>query len=235
MNNFNFKEEMEYGKKHVNIINNYDNNKYDFRECIAECFNININKLDEIHNLGYKYNVFEEFGPDTQTWYHQTFYKYLKSESGIKMKNIYNNLIKEVILPYLGLKEALVQQFPSFRIQLPNNVAVAKAHTDSSLGHPYGEINFTYSITDMFDTNTIYIEKTTGKKDFIPMEINANNNISFNANQNVHFNKLNKTNKTRMSMDYRILPLNYIPKQETYSHSTKTKFVDGDYYKLFKI
>ena len=85
------------------------------------------------------------------------------------MKNIYNNLIKEVILPYLGLKEALVQQFPSFRIQLPNNVAVAKAHTDSSLGHPYGEINFTYSITDMFDTNTIYIEKTTGKKDFIPI------------------------------------------------------------------
>ena len=232
MNDFNFKEEMEYGKKHVNIINNYNNNKYDFRECIAECFNININELDEIHNLGYTYNVFEEFGPDTQTWYHQTFYKYLKSESGIKMKNIYNNLIKEVILPYLGLKEALVQQFPSFRIQLPDNVAVAKVHTDSSLGHPYGEINFTYSITDMFDTNTIYIEKTTGKKDFIPMEIKANNNISFNANQNLHYNKLNKTNNTRMSMDYRILPLNYKPKEETSSHSTNTKIIDGAYYKL---
>ena len=67
------------------------------------------------------------------------------------------------------------------------------------------------------------------------MEIKANNNISFNANQNLHYNKLNKTNNTRMSMDYRILPLNYKPKEETSSHSTNTKFVDGAYYRLIKI
>ena len=28
-------------------------------------------------------------------------------------------------------------------------------HTDSSLGHPIGEINFTYAFTDMFDTNNM--------------------------------------------------------------------------------
>ena len=50
------------------------------------------NKLNEIHNLGYKYEVFKEFGPDTQTWYHSTFYKYLKSEKGEKMQKIYDNL-----------------------------------------------------------------------------------------------------------------------------------------------
>lgn len=232
---FNFEKEMIYGEKHVNIIENYDKNKYDFRNSIAECFNIDPSTLNEIHNLGYKYEVFKEFGPDTQTWYHSTFYKYLKGENGEKIQEIYDNLIKEVILPYLGLKEALVQKFPSFRIQLPNNIAVAKVHTDNSLGHPYGEVNFTYSITDMFDTNTIFIEKTTGEKDFIPMPMKANNNISFNANQNLHYNELNKTGKTRMSMDYRILPMNYIPKKETSSHSTNTKFVDGEYYKYIKI
>lgn len=238
-NNFNFEEEMVYNKKHVNIVNNYDKSKYDFRMYIKECFNVEIDKLDQLHelgiSLGYNYDVHKEFGPDTQTWYHETFYKYIKSDKGKNIKNMYDNLIKDVILPYLNLKEALVQKFPSFRIQLPNNVAVAKCHCDSELGHPYGEINFTYSITDMFDTNTIYIEKTTGSKDFIQMPLQANNNISFNANQNLHYNEINITGKTRLSMDYRILPINYIPKQETSSHSTNTKFIDGEYYKYVKI
>ena len=49
------------------------------------------------------------------------------------------------------------QKFPSFRVQLPGNIAVAKPHTDHSLGHPIGEINFTYTFTDMYDTNSIFI------------------------------------------------------------------------------
>ena len=42
------------------------------------------------------------------------------------MQEMYDMLIKEVILPYLGLKSALVQKFPLFRVQLPGNIAVAK-------------------------------------------------------------------------------------------------------------
>lgn len=232
---FDFEKEMIYNNKHIKIIENYNKDKYDFRKYISECFDINIRKLDEIHNLGFVYDVFQEFGPDTKTWYHEKFYKYLKSEKGENMQNMYDNLIKDVILPYLKLNEALVQKFPSFRIQLPDNVAVAKCHNDHSLGHPYGEINFIYSITDMFDTNTIYIEKTTGKKDFIKMTLNSNNNISFNGNQNLHYNKINETGKTRMSMDYRILPMNYIPEHETSSHSTDTKFINGCYYKYMRM
>ncbi len=232
MEKFNFNEEMKLGKKHVNIINNYDKNKYDFRPFVKECFQYE--NLNEIHKLGNEYQVFDEFGPDTQTWYHKKFYKYLK-ENGTNMQNTYDELIKDVILPYLNLSEALVQQFPSFRIQLPNNVAVAKKHTDNSLGHPYGEINFTYTITDMFDTNSIFIESFPKSNEFVKISASANNNISFNANQCIHYNELNITGKTRMSMDYRILPIEFIPNQETFSHSTKTKFVNGEYYKYFKI
>jgi len=35
---FNFENEMIHGKKHVNIIENYDKEKYDFRTNIAKCF-----------------------------------------------------------------------------------------------------------------------------------------------------------------------------------------------------
>ena len=47
--------------------------------------------------------------------------------------------------------------------------------------------------------------------------------------------EINDTGKSRMSMDYRILPLEYAPKEDVYSHSTNQKFVDGGYYKLVKI
>jgi len=233
MDTFNFESEMRIGNKHINTLDSYDKLQTDFRPFIRECFNYE--KLDELHNLGYSYDVFKEFGPDTRTWYHDKFYSYLKSEKGEMMQEMYDNLIKNVIMPYLNLKEALVQKFPSFRIQLPDNIAVAMIHCDSDLGHPYGEINFTYAVTDMFGTNTIFIESEKNSDKYIPIIAKANDNISFNGNQCNHYNELNKTGKTRISMDYRILPMQYIPKEESFSHSTNTKFIDGQYYKYIKV
>jgi hypothetical protein len=87
----------------------------------------------------------------------------------------------------------------------------------------------------MYDTNTIYIEDMPRTKNFLPMNMKENNNICFNANLCMHYNEINETGKSRMSMDYRILPLKYTPKVDFFSHSTKQKFVDGGYYKLMKI
>jgi hypothetical protein len=230
---FDFSKELVYGKKHLKILEGYDKEKYDFRKFARDCFNVD--KLDEVHENNPEYDVFQEFGPDVNTWYHDTFYNYYRSENGPKMQVLYDNMITDVVLPYLGLTEAYVQKFPSFRVQLPNNLAVAKMHTDNSLGHPRGEINLMYAFTDMYDTNTVLIEKMPRSKEFARMEMVANNTISFNGNLCMHYNELNTTGKTRMSMDYRILPVNYYPKEESFSHSTKTKFVDGGYYKFIKL
>ena len=231
INYFDFSKEMVLGKKHVNKIN-YNNELYDFRPFAKECFNIE--KLNDVHINNQKYDIFTEFKKDVQTWYHKKFYEYLDSDKGLKMKEMYNKLIKEVILPYLDLDEALVQKFPSFRVQLPNNVAVAKIHTDNSLGHPKGEINFTYTFTEMKDTTAILIEKMPELNEFTKIEADENNIVSFNANLCKHYNEINDTGKTRMSMDFRILPLNYIPKEDVFSHTSNKKFVDGGYYILFK-
>ena len=138
------------------------------------------------------------------------------------------------IKPYLDIDEALVQKFPSFRVQLPYNVAVAKIHTDNSLGHPFGEINFTYTFTEMKDTTSILIEKMPTFNEFTKIEADENSIVSFNANLCRHYNEVNKTGKTRMSMDFRILPLNYKPQDDGFSHTSNKKFVDGGYYKLLK-
>ena len=231
MSNFNFAEEMVLGKKHVNIVK-YDNNSYDFRPFARECFDIE--DLCKVHFNNPKYDKFVEFKTDVQTWYHKTFYTYLDSEKGKAMQALYDKLIVDVILPYLGINEALVQKFPSFRVQLPDNVAVAKIHTDNSLGHPFGEINFTYTFTEMKDTTSILIEKMPTFNEFTKIEADENSIVSFNANLCRHYNEVNKTGKTRMSMDFRILPLNYKPQDDGFSHTSNKKFVDGGYYKLFK-
>ena len=230
---FDFSQEMVYGKKHVRVLD-YDQSKYDFRPFARKCFNID--DLSMVHENNPVYKVFTKFGPDVNTWYHNTFYSFLKTDEGKKMQDLYDKMIKEVIMPYLNLKQAYVQKFPSFRVQLPDNIAVAKKHNDNSLGHPIGEVNFTYSFTDMYDTNTIWIEKMPRMEQYVPIIMAENNNCSFNANLCMHYNKFNTTKKTRMSMDYRILPLNYFNEDDdTSSHSTNKKFKDGDYYKLVKI
>lgn len=229
---FNFAEEMAWGKKHCKLLS-YMNSNYDFRPFLKECFDND--KLDEIHVNNPSYDIFTEFGPDVRTWYHKKFYSYLDSEKGLKMKELYDKLIHDVILPYLNIKEGYVQKFPSFRIHLPNNVAVSKKHTDNSLGHPIGEVNFTYVFTDMFDSNSIYIEKMPRMNEYVNMEMQENNIISFNGNLCMHYNKKNETNKSRVSMDFRVLPVEYLPKEVAYSHSAKKKFIDGDYYKYFKL
>lgn len=232
MNKFDFAEEMVIGKKH-NCLLKYNNEDYDFRKYARDCFKIQ--NLEDVHINNPKYEKFTEFKKDVQTWYHKKFYNYLDSEKGEEMKVLYDKLIKEIILPYLNLKEALVQKFPSFRVQLPENVAVAKKHNDHSLGHPIGEINFTYTFTDMKDSTSILIEKMPRINKYIKIEANENSIVSFNANLCIHYNEINTTGKTRMSMDFRVLPLEYLPEKDSSSHTSNMKFVDGGYYKLVKI
>ena len=231
MSDFDFAKEMVLGKKHVNILQ-YNNNKYDIRPFARECFNIE--NLCEVHITNPKYDKFVEFKKDVETWYHKTFYNYLDSDKGKHMQLLYDKLIVDVILPYLGINEALVQKFPSFRVQLPNNVAVAKIHTDNSLGHPIGEINFTYTFTEMRDTTSILIEKMPTMNEFMKIEADENNIVSFNANLCKHYNEVNKTGKTRMSMDFRVLPLNYKTGYDGVSHTSNKKFTNGEYYNFVK-
>jgi len=138
------------------------------------------------------------------------------------------------VLPYLNLDEALVQVYPNFRVHLPNNVAVVIEHHDSDKKHkhPIGEINFIVALTDMFDTNTIWTEKICRFRNFVPLEQKAGECTSFGGNTYSHFNKVNKTGQSRVSFDFRILPLNYYNLEtKLESVTTKQKYIEGGYYK----
>ena len=88
----------------------------------------------------------------------------------------------------------------------------------------------------MFDSNTIWIEKMPRSENYVPIIMKAGDCTSFNANLCMHYNKINKTGKTRVSMDFRILPLSYYNKTESkQSVTTNMKYVEGGYYKLLEI
>ena len=93
-----------------------------------------------------------------------------------------------------------------------NNVAVVKKHYDSDdeHRHPKGEINFIIALTDMYDSNSIWYESYPRLGDFKAMDLKAGDVLCFNGNLCEHYNKINKTGKTRVSMDFRILPSNYV-------------------------
>ena len=122
---------------------------------------------------------------------------------------------------------------------LPNNVAVVINHHDSDElhKHPTGEVNFVMALTNMFDTNTINVEKMPRLEEYVKTQnLNAGETICFNGNKCNHNNEINKTGFTRVSFDFRVLPLNYYQSNyEKTSASTNTKYIEGGYYKKMTI
>ena len=227
---FDFVKEMVYGKKHLNKLS-YDKNKYNMVKSVRNIFDC---ELNELHNYSQQeYELFTEVGKDSHTEFHKHFYNKI-DEGWDDLKDIYYNFIEEVILPYLELDEALVQETPNFRVQLPNNVAVVIKHYDSDRlhKHPIGEINFIYALTDMYDTNTVMVEKMPRLGEFIQLNLKSGECISFNGNCCEHYNNINKTGQTRVSFDFRILPLNfYNPNCNVTSVTTNKQYIEGGYYK----
>ncbi len=190
-------------------------------------------ELDRLHELLDKeYTEQFKVGADSCTNLHDTFYTKYKN-GWVEMENLYDELIRDVIAPTQN-EDFLYQKFPTIRFHVCNHVAVGDFHTDSEFNHPIGELNYVLPLTNSKDTASIWVECTKGREDYVDMDMQVGELIQFNGNQLRHGNKINLTGKTRVSMDFRILPASfYHPEQNSSSLTRKTKFVEGEYYKRF--
>ena len=108
-------------------------------------------------------------------------------------------------------------------------------HRDYDNNHQLGEINVVIALTDMHDSSAIWIESVPGLGDHHAMNLKKGEMSFFNGNTCEHGNKLNETGLTRVSMDFRILPLKfYDPEFLKASTSKKIPMVVGGYYSEFK-
>jgi hypothetical protein len=217
----------------------YDTKKYDFANLVKEALKCKV--LSEAHssfpeNVVYD-KVFDIYNDNT-TWYHKKVYD--KFNSGWpEFMNIYRNFVKEEISKHFDSR-LVYQAKPTFRVHLPENVAVGAYennddgfHRDSDpdYGHPKDEINVYLPLTDAYGTNTIWVETEHNKRYYSPMEAKYGEYYIWKGTELAHGNKLNDTNKTRISFDFRIIPKSsYNPDAYKSSMNTKKKFIIGDYY-----
>lgn len=190
----------------------YDSSKHDFQSIFKRIF-----EVTDLQNVHLAYPSLDEqltFEKDTKTHFHR---KYYDSVYYTEVIDLYNTFVRDVILPRYSDTAYAVQVDPSFRIHLPNNTALGireedtedriGIHCDADYNHQPGEINFVLPITQMFDTNTLYVESSPLIGDFHPVTLEIGEVFCFYGNKCRHFNKCNRTEKTRISLDFRIIPM----------------------------
>ncbi len=168
--------------------------------------------LDELHsNFNFNDSLLEK-GTDQSTVFHKAiyssfddpnffatdFWKNYKDLSLVVLQKLKNQT------GYFG--EWAVQRFPTIRFHFPNNISVFEFHRDSNYSHPIGEINCFYALTECFKSSALQVERNLGFEDYVPLNLKAGEYAILNTSIYKHGDILNKTNKTRISMDFRFIP-----------------------------
>ena len=207
---------------------------------------LNTNKLNEDEKQFYDTPI-QIFGKtDRKSPFVKYFYHLFDTDYTILHE--YLHFIIKYIKPLYPKEEYLViQKTPNIRFHLPgySNIGsrdvdetkeIVGLHHDGEFGHPETETNVILPITEMFDTNSIYYETTPNSN----IDYNRYNNLKLKENEVFmgyfnkcnHYNKINKTNITRVSLDFRIIPHSKFCVENKSSVSHNIKFKIGDYYML---
>ena len=155
-------------------------------------------------------------GTDQATLFHKAVYSTfdLPNFYSSKFWFYYKKLSLEIVdklknqTDYYG--EWSIQRYPTFRFHFPNNISVFEFHRDSDYEHPLGEINCFYAITECKNSSALQVEKNLGFEDYAPLNLKSGEYAIFNTSIYKHGDLINKTNKTRVSMDFRFIPDQYL-------------------------
>lgn len=185
--------------------------------------------MDEAHKY-YNYELVKSQKEDQKTNIHSLFYA--NCGKNTQFNELYIELIKNQIYPLFNEK-IVYQAVPTFRVHLPNNLAVAEYHKDRDYFHNPHEVNFFLPLTKAFDSNTIWIETYDNSNIYYPLEADYGEIIIFDGANLNHGNKTNNTNKTRISVDFRAMPLKYFEESSNISISAGVSMKIGDYYSIY--
>jgi hypothetical protein len=205
----------------------YNKEHFLFKEKLEQLFGVN-----DLVTLNDDIEVFSR-EKDQSTKYHKLYYDWAHTDEFI---SIYNEFILNVIKPLYN-EQIVYQAIPTFRVAYPNNIAVGEFHKDKwyrdvNWAVEVDEDNFYLPFTDAFDTNTIWVESEEDKGDFTPMNCKYGEVIQWDGSNLTHGNKINETNKARISVDFRVMKYSNYKPSDHGSINTKTKFQIGGYYKI---
>ena len=169
--------------------------------------------LEDLHEIFEEHQELLQKGTDQSTIFHKAIYSsfddpnYCFTEFCVN----YRKLSLEVLVilkDQTGYKgEWAIQRFPTIRIQFPNNLSVFEFHRDSNYSHPIGEINCFYAINNCYQSSALQVERNLGFEDYVPLNLNPGQYALLNTSIYKHGDILNETKKTRISMDFRFIPI----------------------------
>ena len=216
----------------------YDLTRFNFHSKIQDIFKFPIS-LEALHKFSDNSEQVT-FDGDTNTKFQRTFYDSPLYES---FRELYYDFVRTHIFPLFPEETTLVvQKDPGFRVCALDNTALGiregesadgpiGMHTDGEYNHPPEEINFIIAVTELWDTNSIYFESEPGKGDFTPLFLRRNEFVKICANQLRHHNLRNISGQTRVSMDFRVIPMSkYNPDYDKTSVHGHRKMLIGDYF-----
>ena len=209
-------------------------------------------RLDELHQL----LELPHYLTEEEKNYHRHLHEWSKDRNSIFVKKFhefvdknaifnetYYHFLRSQIIPLFPDETKLVvQKTPNIRFSLPENAAIGfdpndpdsivGLHCDSDFGHRAIEMNFVVPITPMFGTNSIYYEPRMNSNvhplQFENLVLEPNEFVQAYFNKIRHCNRINKTDRTRISFDIRVIP--YSKYQEYLADFKGTKFELGKYY-----
>lgn len=182
----------------------YDTNQYNFVDIVKNIFNVE--RLENVHEiLEQQIDIPTDPSQDQQTTFHKIFYKVYENENS-EFLNVYREFVAYLIATHFNDVNMVYQTKPTFRVQIPNNIAVAKWHKDKAYNHSSKEINIYLPLTRAFDTNTIWAESEEDKGDYSPMNAEVGEYYVWNGANLNHGNKKNETGFCRVSVDFRLIP-----------------------------
>jgi len=116
-----------------------------------------------------------------------------------------SRLIKNNIIPESSTVKFYYQRPPTLRIQPGPARARVNRHKDKDYGHQNGELNFWIPLTNRLDTGVdLYVESIEDKGDYEPLKTDVGYASSFFGSGCSHFVNENKSQFTRVSLDFRV-------------------------------
>lgn len=85
-------------------------------------------------------------------------------------------------------------------------MAQGNRHCDADYCHQPNEVNWWVPLGPVYGSNSLWIESRPAKRDFRPVEANNGSAFQFYGNQCEHFTCANRTEHTRVSFDFRVVP-----------------------------
>ena len=144
---------------------------------------------------------------------------------------LYLRFVRREILPLFeeAAVEFAVQVEPTIRVHQPGGTVLNERsgecagdkvgmHRDTDLGHQENEVTFVIALTDMFGTNSVWAESASGLGDFAPFTMQYGYFHRWHSAQSRHYNMINRTGNTRISIDFRVMPMNCCEENPTLKH-----------------